>query len=193
MKKLNRYKYDIAIAIICALILLWVYNYTKDMGSKNEFGLMRTVETNVTDNFLKDLKTKFPELEEAELVVNPPVYYFNYTGEDISLDRATEIFGDTKSFIKGEGKEPLLTYYIDAFKPVNFWYLRNRPRMSIIFDVNNDGEIDYEYTSKFYKEEFVSKPGTIPEDFKDINENAPDGYYMDVEDAYETWSFNEKL
>lgn len=64
--------------------------------------------------------------------------------------------------------------------------------MSIIFDVNNDGEIDYEYTSKFYKEEFVSKPGTIPEDFKDINENAPDDYYMDVEDAYETWSFNEK-
>lgn len=189
MMILKRYKYDFVVALICIVILIGTYfqlNWTPNSGHKE---LEKVYDTEEALDFMKSMGERFSGIETQEITVKPPIYYFDYSGTSIAKSEMEEIFEATSEFIKGEGKENILNYYVEIYDPVNFWFLRNRPRMVIRFDVDGDKKFDHEYSSKFYKEVFVSKPGTIPEHLKEYNENVPDGYYVDTEDGYETWRY----
>ncbi|TXK72386.1 hypothetical protein [Paenibacillus sp. N3.4] len=111
------------------------------------------VETSQTSEFEKDLRSQYKEIKKIIIQYAPTQIQIIYYMENVKDDTESErIFRQTKALIQSKKfqDEVIQGSYFKKYPQADDW---EYPHISVNFDVNNDGEFDFEYSSLNNKQE----------------------------------------
>ena len=114
--------------------------------------------TKQINTFKKELEAAHKGIKKLEIKYSVPSLYFTYSFKKTNEDEMFDIFYKTKELILNED------FQIDFFEKFFNTYFKEAkelakkpyPSVFINFDLNNDGEYEYQFESMYYKQPYNS-------------------------------------
>ncbi|AJS61231.1 hypothetical protein [Paenibacillus sp. IHBB 10380] len=108
------------------------------------------ISTDQVKAFVKDVKNSKNFVKDMDVQFRPTQIEFIYTlNENIDETDRIDLLSDTKQLVNSEefGQEVIQEDYLKKYESGGY------PDIAIIFDANDDGEYDYQYTSSYDQDE----------------------------------------
>lgn len=120
-----------------------------------------SLRTKQTVQFKKDIMSKYKQINGLSTKFSVPIIYFNYKLKNGSSENdMINIFNSTKELVQnGDFQKDILDSYFKKY-PVEKNGIKYYPDINITFDLDNNNDIEFKFTSSYYTKPTITDKNT---------------------------------